>query len=221
MVQCPRCGTICQAGLPRCPHCGVPFTNGWVGPQSVSPNSSQPLNQVGNPRPDYLAWYLGAGAALVLALLLLGIGFSGGKRHDISPSSSPPAVGNVMSAFRATAPPPVTGENADNQSSQSGMFRVERQAAKPPVISIENESDTSLRLQIEDAQGQIQTEWITPQSTRDITVVAGDYSAEVDSPDNPSIVPSQGEVKVMDFHKYQADFVVGPREGSTDFYIGD
>ncbi len=98
---------------------------------------------------------------------------------------------------------------------QEGMFEVKEQPQEAPVIAIIDDTDYDLKLVMQDASGNEQTEWVPAGSSKDLTIPQGFYQASIEAPDNPAIMQSTGTVDVKSFHHYQANFILAPYNGSN------
>jgi hypothetical protein len=215
MIQCPRCGAFAQWGAPACPNCQAQF----VAPPAQFATGAPTLGQLSRPTNRSRIWLVAAGV-----LALGGIGLLGLKSHS-NPTGGSARRGVVPHAemlhVAPERPAPAIASAVDVPETSQGIFKVVPQAEQPPVVAIGNHSLDNFRLQLEDANGYITTEWIPAGLTREITVKAGHYNAMIDAPNDTKDVPTRGEVNVKDFRHYEADFVIVPANQSQDFYIGD
>ena len=102
------------------------------------------------------------------------------------------------------------------------MFKVRRQVQEKPVIEIMNSTPADLRLTLQDIHGLTESYWIPFGTTKTLTIPEGDYRAVIEAPYDALIDPTDGSVEVLNYHHYEADFVVTRYVGVPwSFYIGD
>lgn len=208
MIRCPRCGAEAQWGAPHCPRCLAPFC---APPTTVAPPAAwQPAEMAATrPRGSPIGWLM-LGGLLIPALAAL-VWFKLGHGPDSAGASATPE------------PTMAVGEGARPEGDRSGgLFSVQRQTQKAPVVAIVNGTSDDLRLMLQDERGSEQTQWIPAGATKNLDIQAGNYQASIDAPDDFRIRPTTGTVDVKEFHHYEADFIVVPSDGpSPSFYIGD
>jgi hypothetical protein len=144
----------------------------------------------------------------------------GGALFVTNKAASVPTPSNTLAVGTPKGIDPNPKLNEESMPEAGGMFNVKAQQQQQPVIQIADSSPFNLRLVMTDSQGRTRTEWFTAGTDRSIEIPQGDYEAVIDAPDDQLNRPTNGIIRVKDFHHYDANFVLGSSR-SPEFYIGD
>ena len=118
------------------------------------------------------------------------------------------AVGCTRTATPALSAAPVT----------QGIFMVTSQSGQQPVVEIQNDSDTSLRLLMNSSDGKVFSLDVGARSDGDIEVPTGHYEAKVYDVAG-HISSAFGDADITQYKRYTASFHVEP-QGGQRFHIG-
>lgn len=194
-----------------CPACQAPFV---APPQPVIPIGYDHL-------PQKRKWGLYIAATISAIAILATLPLLTSRMQVPQTNISGIHLNSLALQSAPKTPAPTISKPEVSVPESNGIFKIERQRDRAPVIAIRNDTSFPLRFQTWDRSGRNFIQWIDSFKTAEFNLPEGYYRAYVDSPYDQMTLPADGEVDIRDFHHYQADFIYGSAREPARFYIGD